>query len=41
MPRIALDLNQAEDRQKVKGEWRVAMGLVPGRCSSVNNHEKS
>jgi len=30
MPRIALDLNQAEDRQVVKGEWRVADGLVPG-----------
>ena len=30
MPRVALDLNQAEDRQKVNGEWRVAMGLVPG-----------
>ena len=30
MPRIALDLNRAEDRSQVKGEWRVAMGLVPG-----------
>ena len=30
MPRIALDLNNAEDRQKVKGEWRVGEGLVPG-----------
>src|ERR671925_841601 len=30
MPRIALDLNTAEDRQKVKGQWRVAQGLVPG-----------
>lgn len=30
MPRIALDLNQAADRQTVKGEWRVAPGLVPG-----------
>ena len=30
MPRIALDLNQAEDRQKVQGQWRVAPGLVPG-----------
>jgi hypothetical protein len=30
MPRIALDLNTAEDRQKVKGEWKVAPGLVPG-----------
>ena len=30
MPRIALDLNKAEDRRQIKGEWRVAMGLVPG-----------
>ena len=30
MPRVALDLNTADDRQKVKGEWKVAMGLVPG-----------
>jgi hypothetical protein len=30
MPRIALDLNKAEDRRHVKGEWRFAMGLVPG-----------
>jgi len=30
MPRAALDLNTAEDRQKVKGQWKVAMGLVPG-----------
>ena len=30
MPRIALDLNKEEDRQKVKGTWRRAMGLVPG-----------
>jgi hypothetical protein len=30
MPRIALDLNSAEDRQMVKGQWRVAQGLVPG-----------
>jgi hypothetical protein len=30
MPRIALDLNKAVDRQQVKGEWRVAPGLVPG-----------
>jgi hypothetical protein len=30
MPRVALDLNAAEDRQKVKGQWRVAQGLVPG-----------
>lgn len=30
MPRIALDLNKTEDRQLIKGEWRVADGLVPG-----------
>ena len=30
MPRIALDLNKAEDRRQIKGEWRFAMGLVPG-----------
>jgi hypothetical protein len=31
MPRIALDLNKAADRQKVRGEWRVGLGLVPGQ----------
>jgi hypothetical protein len=31
MPRIALDLNTAEDRRHIKGEWRVADGLVPGQ----------
>jgi hypothetical protein len=30
MPRIALDLNNAEDLRAVKGQWRVAQGLVPG-----------
>ena len=30
MPRIALDLNNEEDRRKVKGEWRIGPGLVPG-----------
>jgi hypothetical protein len=30
MPRIALDLNRAEDRDALKGAWRVAAGLVPG-----------
>lgn len=30
MPRAALDLNEAEDRRQVRGEWRVAPGLVPG-----------
>ena len=33
MPRIALDLNKAEDRKQVKGEWRFAMGLVPGESN--------
>lgn len=31
MPRIALDLNDAAERQHTKGQWRVAMGLVPGQ----------
>ena len=30
MPRTALDLNNAEDLQKVSGVWRRAAGLVPG-----------
>ena len=30
MPRIALDLNKETDRQKVKGQWRLGPGLVPG-----------
>jgi hypothetical protein len=30
MPRIALDLNKNEDRLKVKGQWRLGPGLVPG-----------
>ena len=30
MPRVALDLNDAGDRQKVNGAWRVGPGLVPG-----------
>ena len=30
MPRVALDLNRADDRRLVKAEWRVAAGLVPG-----------
>lgn len=29
MPRVALDLNKADDRQKVKAHWRRATGLVP------------
>lgn len=31
MPRLALDLNHAADLQKVKGQWRVGQGLVPGQ----------
>jgi hypothetical protein len=31
MPRVSLDLNKAEDCQKVKGQWRVGQGLVPGQ----------
>jgi hypothetical protein len=30
MPRIALDLNKESDRQKLRGVWRRAPGLVPG-----------
>ena len=30
MPRVILDLNKTEDRQKVNGVWRVGPGLVPG-----------
>lgn len=30
MPRVALDLNDAADLAQVKGQWRVAAGLVPG-----------
>jgi hypothetical protein len=30
MPRIALDLNKDADRQKVKAQWRLGPGLVPG-----------
>ena len=30
MPRVALDLNIAADRQKVKSEWKVGEGFVPG-----------
>jgi hypothetical protein len=29
MPRVALDLNKAGDRAKVKGVWRSALGYVP------------
>ena len=31
MPRITLDLNNAEDCRKIKGQWRVGHGLVPGQ----------
>jgi hypothetical protein len=31
MPRFALDLNNEEDRRKVKGQWRLGPGLVPGQ----------
>ena len=31
MPRIALDFNNEDDRRKVKGQWRVGPGLVPGQ----------
>jgi hypothetical protein len=30
MPRVMLDLNRAEDRQRVKAQWKVGPGLVPG-----------
>ncbi|MBC8280041.1 MAG: hypothetical protein H8E48_04570 [Chloroflexi bacterium] len=30
MPRVTFDLNDTADRQKVKGEWRVGEGFVPG-----------
>ena len=30
MPRIVLDLNKADDLKKVKAQWRVGPGLVPG-----------
>ncbi len=33
MPRVSLDLNKAEDRAKVKGQWRMATGLVPGEAN--------
>ena len=31
MPRIALDLNNEDDRRKVKGQWRIGPGLLPGQ----------
>jgi len=35
MPRVFLDLNNIEDLEKVKGQWRVAQGLVPGQPNEV------
>ncbi len=31
MPRIALDLNNQDDLRKVKAQWRIGTGLVPGQ----------
>jgi hypothetical protein len=33
MPRVALDLSKVEDRAKVKGVWRSALGYVPGEAN--------
>ena len=33
MPRIELDLNKADDQKKIKGQWRVGPGLVPGEAN--------
>jgi hypothetical protein len=33
MPRMFLDLNNPEDLKKLKGQWRVAQGLVPGEAN--------
>jgi hypothetical protein len=33
MPRIELDLNKANDQKKIKGQWRVGPGLVPGEAN--------
>jgi hypothetical protein len=30
MARVALDLNNAQDRAKVNGQWKVGPGFVPG-----------
>ncbi len=37
MPRVALDLNSAEDCRKVKGQWRIGPGLVPGQPNEGSN----
>ena len=34
MPRIALDLNKDEDRQKVKGQWRLGPGAMSTTSTS-------
>lgn len=31
MPRVALNLEKKEDQQKVRGQWRVGPGYVPGQ----------
>src|SRR4051812_14901350 len=31
MPRLALDLNKADDCRKINGQWRIGPGLVPGQ----------
>lgn len=33
MPRVALDLNNPEDRRKVNAVWRLGPGLVPGESN--------
>jgi hypothetical protein len=33
MPRVVLDLNKPGDLEKVKGQWRVGQGLVPGESN--------
>ena len=38
MPRVALDLNSAEDCRKVKGQWRIGPGLVPASRTKVSPH---
>ena len=30
MPRIELNLNNADDLKKLKAQWRIGPGLVPG-----------
>jgi hypothetical protein len=33
MPRIELNLNKADDLKKVKAQWRIGPGLVPGEAN--------